>query len=184
MGKDARWRSRPKVTCLASKVHRRLSGRWRRDPVAPMDSHNLARKTTPAGTLLPLPESQWYRGYSDQDLSLFNHSTPVKSDPQPGFIVDFLGVLIRISHMKSIAGLDGQLLGLSVPVDDGFHAETIEDVGLLKSVLTAQERYVALELGAVWGPWLVSGGRQPGAGASRTSDFTGSKVIPNISPPW
>ena len=44
-----------------------------------------------------------------------------------------------------------------MPVDDWFHAETIEYVGLLKSVLTAKDRYVALELGAGWGPWLISG---------------------------
>jgi FkbM family methyltransferase len=135
-----------RVTGLASKVHRRLSGRWRRDP------------GTLTGTPQPLPESQWYRGYSDQDLALFGHFPPVRSEPQPGFILDFLGVRTRVSHMKAFEALDGSVFGTPVPVDDWFHAETIEYVGLLKSVMTAKDRYVVLELGAGWGPWLISGG--------------------------
>ena len=115
------------------------------------------QKTTPTVTLPPLPESQWYRGYSDQDLSLFDHFPPVRSDPQPGFIVDFLGVRTRVTHATPFSSLDGRVFGTPVPVDDWFHAETIEYVGLLKSVLTARKRYVVLELGAGWGPWLISG---------------------------
>jgi FkbM family methyltransferase len=122
-----------------------------------MESHDLGQKTTPTETLPPLPESQWYRGYSDQDLSLFDHFPPVRSDPQPGFIVDFLGVRTRVTYVTAFKPLDGRVFGTPVPVDDWFHAETIEYVGLLKSVLTSAERYVALELGAGWGPWLISG---------------------------
>jgi len=148
-----------RVTGLASKVRRRLSGRWQRNRVDPAETHDLVQKTTPTGTVPWLPESQWYRGYSNQDLSLFNHFPPVWSDPQPGFIVDFLGVRTRVSHVRVFEGLglDGRVLGTPVPIDDGFHAETIEYVGLLKSVLTAKKRFVVLELGAGWGPWLVSG---------------------------
>ena len=61
-----------KVTGLASKVHRRLCGRWRREPSAPAGTHNLVRKTAPTENLPHLPTSQWYRGYSDEDLSLFD----------------------------------------------------------------------------------------------------------------
>ena len=81
----------------------------------------------------------------------------MRSEPQKGFIVDFLGIRTRVAHVKAFRGLDGRVFGTPVPVDDWFHAETIEYVGLLKSVLTAKERYVALELGAGWGPWLISG---------------------------
>ena len=87
-----------KVTGLASKVHRRLSGGWRREPVAPAETHDLVRKTAPTENLPHLPTSQWYRGYSDEDLSLFDKFPPVPSDPQTGFIVDFLGVWTRVTH--------------------------------------------------------------------------------------
>ncbi len=110
-----------KVTGLASKIHRRLSSRWRRDPSAPAGTHDLVQKTTPTVTLPPLPESQWYRGYSDQDLSLFDHFPPVRSDPQPGFIVDFLGVRTRVTHATPFSSLDGRVFGTPVPVDDWVH---------------------------------------------------------------
>ena len=143
-----------KVTGLASKVHRRLSGRWRREPAAPAETHDLVRKTAPTENLPHLPTSQWYRGYSDEDLSLFDKFPPVPSDPQTGFIVDFLGVRTRVTHATPFTSLDGRVFGTPVPVGD-WHAETIEYVGLLKSVLTARKRYVVLELGAGWGPRVV-----------------------------
>ena len=136
-----------KVTGLASKVHRRLSGRWRREPFDPAGTHNLVRKTAPTENLPHLPTSQWYRGYSDADLSLFDEFPPVTSDPQTGFIVDFLGVRTRVTHATPFSSLDRRVFGTPVPVGD-WHAETIEYVGLLKSVLTARKRYVVLELGA------------------------------------
>ena len=145
-----------KVTRLASKVHRRLSGRWRQDPASPAETHDLGQKTAPIENLPHLPTSQWYRGYSDEDLSVFDEFPAMPSDPQTGFIVDFLGVRTRVAHATPFTSLDGQVFGTPVPLGD-FHAETIECVGLLKSVLTARKRYVALELGAGWGPWLISG---------------------------
>jgi FkbM family methyltransferase len=146
-----------RVTGIASKVHRRLSGRWRRDRADPTGTPDAVPETNAAEDRPPLPESQWYRGYSDQDLTLFDHFPPVKGHPQPGFIVDFLGIRTRVSHMKAFGIHDGRVFGTPVPVDDWFHAETVEYVGLLKSVLSAADRYVALELGAGWGPWLISG---------------------------
>lgn len=146
-----------KVTRLASKVHRRLSGHWRRDPASPAETHDLGQKTAPIENLPHLPTSQWYRGYSDQDLSVFDEFSPVPGDPQTGFIIDFLGVRTRVTHATPFSGLGGRVFGTPVPEGDWFHAETIEYVGLLKSVLTARKRYVVLELGAGWGPWLISG---------------------------
>jgi len=146
-----------KVTRLASKVHRRLSGHWRRDPASPAETHDLGQKTAPIENLPHLPTSQWYRGYSDQDLSVFDEFPPVPGDPQTGFIIDFLGVRTRVTHATPFSGLGGRVFGTPVPEGDWFHAETIEYVGLLKSVLTARKRYVVLELGAGWGPWLISG---------------------------
>lgn len=182
-GKGSLMSIESKVTRLASKVHRRLSGCWRRDPAAPAETRDLGQRTAPMENLPRLPASQWYRGYSDEDLSVFDEFPPVSSDPQAGFIVDFLGVRTRVAHATPFTTLDGRVFGAPVPVSDWFHAETIEYVGLLKSVLTARECYVALELGAGWGPWLISGATAANAGASRTSDFTGSRVIPNTSLP-
>jgi hypothetical protein len=115
------------------------------------------RRTGTAVNPPNLPECQWYRGYSDEDLSVFDQFPPVASDPQQGFILDFLGVRTRVSHVKSFRNQDGSVFGTPVPAGDGFHAETVEYVGVLKSALTASRRYVALELGAGWGPWLISG---------------------------
>lgn len=76
---------------------------------------------------------------------------------EPGFIVDFLGSRIRASSLwKGARNLQGQLLDLPVPAD--FHAEAIEWIGLLKAVRSATGRYVAMELGAGFGPWIVAGG--------------------------
>jgi FkbM family methyltransferase len=146
-----------KVTLLASKVHRRLSGSWRRDLAVRVEAHDRGQKTAPTENLAQPPALQWYRGYSDEDLSVFDEFSPVPSDPQAGFIIDFLGVRTRVAHATPFASLGGRVIGTPAPLSDGFHAETIEYVGLLKSVLTAKDRYVVLELGAGWGPWLISG---------------------------
>jgi hypothetical protein len=45
--------------------------------------------------------------------------------------------------------------GLPIPGD--WHAEAVEWLGLLKTAKTARERYVAMEWGAGWAPWLVVG---------------------------
>ena len=156
-GKGSKMTIETKVTRLASKVHRRLSGYLRRDPAAPGKGHDLRQKTAATADQPQLPMSQWYRGYSDQDLSVFDEFPPVPGVPQTGYIVDFLGVRTRVAHAKPFASLGGRVFGAPVPVNDFFHAETIEYVGLLKSVLTARKRFVALELGAGWGPWLISG---------------------------
>ncbi len=143
-----------KMTGIASTIHRRLSGRWRRDPGIPAEGSDSAEIVSAPAP----PESQWYRGYSDEDLSVFEPFPPVPNQSRPGFIADFLGVWTRVDYATPFAQFDGQVFGTPVPVGDWFHAETIEYVGLLKSVLTAKDRYVALELGAGWGPWLISGG--------------------------
>ena len=59
-----------------------------------------------------------------------------------------------LTHATPFSSLDRRVFGTPVPVGD-WHAETIEYVGLLKSVLTARKRYVVLELGAGWGPRVV-----------------------------
>ena len=144
-----------KVTGLASKVHRRLSGRWRRHPAAPAETHDLVQKTA-RQRRPPLPEPVVPRLFRPGLVGLRRVPSGAERSAR--------GVHRRlprcpdsVAHVKAFASIDGRVFSTPVPVDDWFHAETIEYVGLLKSVLTATERYVALELGAGWGPWLISG---------------------------
>lgn len=102
------------------------------------------------------PEIQWYPGYASDDLRLFDDFTVEGQTAEPGFIRDFLGVRTRVGSMwTGVQHLSGQVLGIPVPAD--HHAEAVEWIGLLKSVASAGDRYVAMELGAGWGLWLVAG---------------------------
>jgi len=70
-------------------------------------------------------------------------------------VTDFLGGRTRTSSLwDQVRHLDGQVMGLPIPAD---FFETVEWIGLLKSVLTARGSYVAMELGAGYGPWIVAG---------------------------
>lgn len=100
---------------------------------------------------------QLFPGYNDEDIAIFQEFVNRDAKPEPGFVVDFLGCRIRTSSLwKKAKTLDGTLLGAPVPGD--FHAETIEWIGFLKAVRSASGRYVAMELGAGFGPWSVAGG--------------------------
>jgi FkbM family methyltransferase len=100
---------------------------------------------------------QVYPGYSDADLCLFDDFCVPDRHPEPGFIVDFLGVRTRVTSLADSQRRHEGVLGVPVPGD--YHAEAIEYVGLLKSVLNARGQFVVLELGAGWGPWLVAGAK-------------------------
>jgi FkbM family methyltransferase len=150
--------SRMSIDSQVARLRRRLS-RWRLEPAARGQARSLGRQSASTDETSGLPTSQWYRGYSDDDLSVFDGFPPVPGKSQSGFIVDFLGVRTRVAHAAPFASFDGKVFSTPVPVGDWFHAETIEYVGLLKCVVTAKDRFVALELGAGWGPWLVSGAK-------------------------
>jgi FkbM family methyltransferase len=98
-----------------------------------------------------------YRGYEKKDLAIFAEFVNPQAKPQPGFVVDFMGGRIRTTSLwRSVRNLDGQVTPLPVPGD--FHSEAAEWIGVLKSVRSARDRFVAMELGAGFGPWLVAGG--------------------------
>lgn len=100
---------------------------------------------------------QFFPGYSDADTAIFAEFANPHAKAEPGFLVDFLGSRIRTSSLwKEARALDGKLLETPVPAD--FHAEAVEWIGLLKAVRSARRRYVAMELGAGFGPWVVAGG--------------------------
>jgi len=99
---------------------------------------------------------QLFPGYTDADTAIFAEFRNPDAKPEPGFIVDFLGTRIRTTSLwKYARTLDGQLLGFPIPSD--FHAETVEWLGLLKAVRGASGQYVAMELGAGFGPWVIAG---------------------------
>lgn len=101
---------------------------------------------------------QLFPGYTDADTAIFEEFINPDAKPAPGFLVDFLGSRIRTSSLwKEARALDGQLLKIPVPADF-FHAEAVEWIGLLKAVRSAADQYVAMELGAGFGPWSVAGG--------------------------
>ncbi len=68
-----------------------------------------------------------------------------------------MGGRIRTSSLwRSARELDGQVTPPPIPAD--FHSEAVEWIGVLKSVRSARDRFVAMELGAGLGPWIVAGG--------------------------
>ena len=114
---------------------------------------------------------QHYPGFGPADLAVFDAFRLPGLQPQPGFIVDFLGVRTRCTSLGTCQRVyDGHVLGIPVPGD--YHAEAVEYIGLLKSVLAARDRYAILELGAGWGPWLVAG-----AAAARHRGLTDIRLV-------
>jgi len=100
---------------------------------------------------------QLFSGYTESDEAIFAQFVNPNAKAEPGFLVDFLGSRIRTTTLwKEARTFDGQLLGLPIPGD--FHAETVEWIGLLKAVRSAGAEYVAMELGAGFGPWSIAGG--------------------------
>jgi FkbM family methyltransferase len=76
-----------------------------------------------------------------------------------GFFTDFLGTRTRCSYLPaSYTAASGLIEGPPGTERFGLH-EPPEWEGTLRSVLEAGSRFVAVELGAGWGPWLVAGAR-------------------------
>jgi FkbM family methyltransferase len=99
---------------------------------------------------------QLFPGYTEIDEALFESFLNPNAKPEPGFITDFLGCRIRATSLwKEARKLAGEVSGIPVPGD--FHAEAIEWIGLLKAVRGAAREYVAMELGAGFGPWIIAG---------------------------
>lgn len=138
---------------LVSSLRHRLHGGHARPhtpPSAPPPKYDPSERVY-------LHDWQYYCGYSDEDRALFDEFPPVEAAPEPGMVINFLGVRTRVSFVNAFQRVDGQVTGTPLPVSDGFFSETIEYVGLLKSVKTAKKQYRVLEFGAGWAPWLVAG---------------------------
>jgi FkbM family methyltransferase len=105
----------------------------------------------------PLHWADSFPGYSREDLVLLDEFHDPTVMPLAGFVMDFIGGRTRTDLLWNEArGRDGTVMGLPIPAD---LFETIEWIGLLKSIRDARARqrgnFVAMELGAGWGPWLV-----------------------------
>lgn len=74
---------------------------------------------------------------------------------QSGFVTDFVGSKTRTSYVN---GLTASGTVEDYPVVANFHATATEWAGALRAVLEAEPRHTltVAELGAGWGPWLVS----------------------------
>lgn len=100
---------------------------------------------------------QVYRGYELSDLAVFEPFRDAPKAPEEGYIVNFLGVRTRATSLADgQRDMAGHVMGIPIPCD--YHAEGIEYVGLLKTVLSARDTYAIMELGAGWGPFLVDAG--------------------------
>lgn len=102
--------------------------------------------------------ADWFPGYSKDDLALLDEFHDPAVIPLPGFVRDFVGGRTRTDLLwNEVRDRDGTVMDLPVPAD---LFETIEWIGLLKSVAEARARqrreFAAMELGAGWGPWLVN----------------------------
>jgi hypothetical protein len=75
--------------------------------------------------------------------------------PQAGRVTDFLGIRTRVSTITSIAHLAGTVEPPPIPAN--FHASQLEWAGVLRAALQTEQRFVAIELGAGWCPWLLAG---------------------------
>ena len=114
---------------------------------------------------------QHYPGFTDADVAIFSRFGGPVPDPDPTYLTDFLGARTRASSLAVPQRVfAGKVVPLPVPGD--YHAEAIEYIGLLKSVEAARGQYVVLELGAGWGPWLVSGGL-----AARRKGITNIRLV-------
>jgi FkbM family methyltransferase len=94
----------------------------------------------------------------------------------PGFVTDFIGMKTRVSYFRHMADHDGQVLGYPIPGD--VHYSGLEWAGTLRAVREAVGELVVCELGAGWGPWLVSSvlaGRAHGLTRFRLVGVEGSR---------
>jgi len=77
-----------------------------------------------------------------------------------GSFKDFLGNTTRCSFLPpGMAALSGGRQGPPGSNDNPPMHDVAEWIGTLRAALDAKDRFVAVELGAGWAPWLISGRR-------------------------
>ncbi len=86
----------------------------------------------------------------------FSGFAPSTATGETGFFFDFLGTKTRIDYLpESCHWLSGKVFGFPQPGATKLH-EYEEWQGVMAAVKEANGSFVCVELGAGWGPWLVS----------------------------
>ncbi|MBV9537910.1 MAG: hypothetical protein JOY70_03135 [Acidisphaera sp.] len=106
----------------------------------------------------PVYEPDVYRSYTSEDVRLLRRFA-VAERPARGAFTDFLGRITDCSLVPSIRHLEGKASS-TVPVPgDGFHADTIEYLGLLRAFEEVGRNAITVaEIGAGWAPWCAAAG--------------------------
>ncbi|MEA3142652.1 MAG: hypothetical protein QOK23_4821 [Gammaproteobacteria bacterium] len=137
-------------------------GREERDPSV-IDLH-IAKHQTIEGVRQTFMQSEEFTERKgrvppqEQANSLFSSFPRYAGPPEEGFFYDFLGTKTRCDYLPdTLSHLSGRVYGLPGTGDDELH-ELSEWTGTLQAVKEAKERgrLVVAELGAGWGPWLVT----------------------------
>ncbi|MBO9578289.1 MAG: FkbM family methyltransferase [Microbacteriaceae bacterium] len=103
-----------------------------------------------------------YGGWTPEDLELLRRwSAEVEgAEPEPGIILDWLGVRTSVDEYRMMAlPREGKVIpGLPVP-NNQVYAPAIEYIGVITAVERAMARgkaFSMVELGASYGPWVTN----------------------------
>ena len=121
-----------------------------------------------AASLTAAREALWldfFGGWSDADIDFLSRFAGQRTGtPEPGEIFDWLGVRTLIRHHGWLERPDSGIIDIpTIPVpSDMIHAEAIEYVSLLvsleRALAAARQSFVAVALGASYGPWVTAAG--------------------------
>ncbi len=120
-----------------------------------------ARAEVSLGSTHEISPLQVYPGYHTEDLELVARAARATASLEADYYTDGFGVktLYSCVPFASQDALNVSRLQFPIP-DDGFHAEGIEYTSLLDAIerFAGNGRFVAVEAGAGWGPWLAMAG--------------------------
>jgi FkbM family methyltransferase len=105
---------------------------------------------------IKVPFDHLFDGYRLGELEILRRHL-VHSPPEPGFVKDFVGTRMRTAFADFASSFDGVAFN-RIPVPGDFRVEALEWIGVLKAIESSASHFVAVELGAGWGPWVVSSG--------------------------
>lgn len=90
-----------------------------------------------------------------------------------GFYIDFLGVKTRVHYLPKAEQFDGRVLDYPSRDIQPLEFDPVEWEGTLQSVIEAKDHFVAIELGAGYGPWLVASAAAAGQRGIRHVELAG-----------
>ncbi|WP_084113135.1 FkbM family methyltransferase [Belnapia moabensis] len=97
-----------------------------------------------------------YNACFDPEEVIRRHAVPDLA-PRPGYLTNFLGVIIDPKFFPTILG-DRAGLVESMPIPANWHADIAEWGAALRAVDLARHRFTIVELGCGWGCWLNNAG--------------------------